>query len=76
MTSTNHTNQVLKHINQVSKAKIQVNQTCMKMISKANKSDTILEPNIHGTQTNSELELRVMKLHAKYQTQQSSINTC
>jgi hypothetical protein len=57
MTSTNHTNQVLKHINQVSKVVIQVNQTCMKMISMANKSNIILEPNIHGTQASSELEL-------------------
>jgi hypothetical protein len=44
------------------------------MISKAIKSNIVLEPNIHGTQTSSELELWIMNLHAKYQTQQSSIN--
>jgi hypothetical protein len=76
MTSINHTNRVLRHVNQISKATIQVNQTCMQMISKASKSNIVPKPSIHGTLTSSELELWVINLHAKYQTQKSSINTC
>jgi hypothetical protein len=57
MTGTSHTNQVLRYVNQISKATIQVDQTCMKMTSKANKSNTILEPSIHGKLISNELEL-------------------
>jgi hypothetical protein len=57
MTSTSHTNQVLRYVNQISKATIQANQTCMKITSKADKSNTILEPSIHGRLISNELEL-------------------